>query len=500
MESFTSTVKSQAFHLDGLDAKSTMFSISICYWYENSARNSWDAFMPPKILECALYKTLEEFPILAGHLKTDASNRMYIDVDKNNLNMPLYRDTCCEVEYSTMQETGFNIHKLPVDMGSKCGVPAPSGLVGGKIVPAQFRIVRFKNNSGVLVYSRIAHYIIDGYGFTQFMNRWAEISRWMQQPQDAASAAPLPVRQYIYDRSFHSAYRTKETTALEPKVIESLTTRTMLSKWLAWVAPETRARIFKAISSATDSTCSYFHISSKQMEDIRTSVQKHAPEGIRYSMHEVFAAYLTIVVGQAKAKVSADWWSKPIPAAIRAIFGNSLGNPVDFVTGFDVNIRTRISHPDASRFMGNMAIGKSIVVPPELIQTEPTAEALSAIALRAHQAISTFDEQYAGQIGSLLDKEPDSYMWRTMCFFKGGSKLGISNQSRFAHYEVDFGAGIPSMVRHVPYLYTGGVFIMPANPTVGGYELEFNLSPAVEATLVRNNNWMKLVDRYDSYL
>ncbi|KAJ1786763.1 hypothetical protein LPJ59_005862, partial [Coemansia sp. RSA 2399] len=447
MESFTSTVKSQVFYLDGFDAKGTIASISICYWYENSARSSWDAFMPPRTLECALYKTLEEFPILAGYLKTDASNRMYIDVDKDNLNMPVYTDTCCEVEYSTMQESGFNIHELPIDMGSRRGIPVPSGLVGGRIVPAQFRIVRFKNNSGVLVYSRISHYITDGYGYTQFMNRWAEVSRWMQQPQDA-NAAPLPERQYIHDRAFHAAYRTKQTTALEPKVIDSLTTRTMFSRWLAWVTPETRARIFKAISNATDNTCSYFHISSKQMEDIRTSVQKHAPEGIRYSMHDIFTAYVTIVVGQAKEKVSTDWWSKPIPAAIRAIFGNRLGKPVDFEPGSDVNTRTRLSHPDANRFMGNMAIGKSIAVPPEQFQTEPTAEALSTIALSVHQAISTVDEQYASQIGYLLDKEPDSYMWSTFCSTKSGNKIAISNQSRFAHYSVDFGAGIPSMVRH----------------------------------------------------
>ncbi|KAJ2398597.1 hypothetical protein GGI23_003148, partial [Coemansia sp. RSA 2559] len=450
MESFTSTVKSQAFYLDGFDAKGSIISVSICYWYENSARSSWDAFMPPKILERALYKTLEEFPILAGHLKTDASNRMYIDVDKDNLNLPVYTDTCCEVEYSTMQESGFNIHKLPVDMGSKCGVPAPSGLVGGKIVPAQFRIVRFKNNSGVLVYARIAHYIVDGYGYTQFMNRWAEISRWMQQPQDA-SAAPLPVRQYIHDRSFHAAYRTKQTTALEPKVIKSLTTKTMLSRWLARVAPETRARIFKAISCATDNTSSFFHVSSKQMEDIRTSVQKHAPEGVRYSMNDIITAYLTIVVGQAKAKVSTDRWSKPIPAAIRAIFGNSPRKPVDFVVGTFVNIRTRLSHPDANSFMGSMINKESIVVPPELIQTEPTAETLSMIALKMRQAISTVDEQYAGQIGYLWDKDPDSYMWAVMRSVKGRNKLAISNQSKFAHYDVDFGACIPSMVRHTPH-------------------------------------------------
>ncbi|KAJ2841852.1 hypothetical protein GGI22_007751, partial [Coemansia erecta] len=199
------------------------------------------------------------------------------------------------------------------------------------------------------------------------------------------------------------------------------------------------------------------------------------------------------------AKVSADWWSKPIPAAIRAIFGNRLGKPVDFEPSSDVNTRPRLSHPNATRFMGNMAIGKSIVVPPELIQTGPTAETLSAIALSMHQAISAVDEQYVGQLGSLVDKEPDSYMWSTLCCFKSGSKLAISNQSRFAHYEVDFGAGIPSMVRHVPYPLTNGAFIMPANPSIGGYELEFNLPRAVDANLVRDNNWMKLVDRYDSY-
>ncbi|KAJ2400650.1 hypothetical protein GGI23_001903 [Coemansia sp. RSA 2559] len=499
MESFTSTVKSQTFYLDGLDNSATPLSISICYWYENSARNSWDAFMPPKILECAFYKTLEEFPTIAGHLKADAKNRIYIDVDKDDLNMPVYTDTCCELEYSMMQESGFNIHKLPIDLSSEYGVPAPSRLVGGRIIPAQFRVIRFKNNGGVLVYARIAHYITDGYGYTQFMNRWAEVSRRMQQPQDA-NAAPLPERQYIHDRSFHAAYRPKQITSLEPKVLESLTTRTMFSRWLAWVAPKTRARVFKVISGATDSTSSFFHVSSKQMEDIRMSAQKHAPEGVRYSMNDIITAYLSIVVGQAKAKVSADWWSKPIPAAIRAIFGNSLGRPVDLITSAAVNTRTRLSHPDARSFMGNMVIGQSIVVPPELIQTGPTAEALSAIALRMRQAISTADEQYAGQVGTLLDKETDSYMWSVLCYVRTGSKLVLSNQSRFAHYDVDFGAGIPSMVRHAPHAFTDVVFIMPANPSIGGYELDFNFSPAVEANLVQNNNWMKMVDRYDTYL
>ncbi|KAJ2532032.1 hypothetical protein EV175_007180, partial [Coemansia sp. RSA 1933] len=136
-------------------------------------------------MERSFYKTLEEFPILSGRLKADSSNRLYVDIDKDNLNMPAYTDTCCDLEYSTLRDSGFNIHKLPIDLRNESGVPVPSGLFSGDITPAHFRIIRFMDNRGVLVYAHIAHYNTDGYGYSQFMNRWAEISRWMQQPQDA---------------------------------------------------------------------------------------------------------------------------------------------------------------------------------------------------------------------------------------------------------------------------------------------------------------------------
>ncbi|KAJ2550120.1 hypothetical protein EV175_004185 [Coemansia sp. RSA 1933] len=451
-------------------------------------------------MERSFYKTLEEFPIISGRLKADSTNRLYVDIDKDDLNMPAYTDTCCDLEYSTLRDSGFNIHKLPIDLSKEYGVPVPSGMFSGDITPAHFRIIRFKNNSGVLVYAQIAHYNTDGYGYSRFMNRWAEISRWMQQPQDA-NATPLPERQFIHDRSIHNGYRSNQTTCLEEEEIKAFTTSTAFTRWLSWITPAKRGRIFKTISSLTNSKCCFFHVSAKTIEDLRTSVQKHAPEGIRYSINDIITAYLTIAVGQAWVDARSKWWKKPMTSAIRALSGNRLGKPADLTVSTSINLRWRLSNPDANFYMGHMVACKAITVPQKLIHVEPTDESLSELALKIHQAVSSADERFAGQAGHLLNKKgSDSYAWLMWCGATARSELVVSNQSRFAHYEVDFGAGAPSMVRHAPHPYTNCFYVMPANPkTGGGYILEMNISPAMEAHLVKNNNWMELVDSYHSW-
>ncbi|KAJ1727697.1 Replication factor A protein 1, partial [Coemansia sp. Benny D160-2] len=351
-------------YLDFTDAGLFPFSVSIGYWYENtiaatttgsSSSSSVDDFMPANVLEQAFYKTLQEFPIFAGQLKTADSGRHYVEVDKDNLNMPVYTDTHCDLEYSVMCKSGFNLYKLPMDLNNESGVPIPSSLVGGKIVPAYFRIFRFRNNSGVLVYASIAHYITDGYGYSKFMNRWAESAKWIQQQTQNDGGAPLVVRQYIHDRSFHDNYRSSETTELNTSIIESVTASSgWFAKTLAWLSPETRGRIFKNLSNATNRSCSYFHVSSQTLEDLRTRVQACAPEGTRYTINDVVTAFLVIVVGQAKEKASTEWWSRPVPRILRMLSLNRLGNPTGMEFIFNVNLRPRVDHPEANNYMGNM--------------------------------------------------------------------------------------------------------------------------------------------------
>ncbi|KAJ2519555.1 hypothetical protein H4217_002610 [Coemansia sp. RSA 1939] len=509
MNTFTNTVKSQTIWLDCLDAGSFPFSVSIGYWYENTAAttggsslsSSVDDFMPANVLEQAFYKTLQGFPILAGQLKTADSGRHYVEIDKDNLNMPVYTDTHCDLEYSTLSKSGFNMRKLPMDLNNESGVPIPSGLVGGKIVPAYFRIFRFKNNSGVLVYASIAHYITDGYGYSRFMNRWAETAKSMQQ-QSQNKTTPLVVRQYIHDRSFHNNYRSSETTALSASAVESVTAGGgWFAKSLAWLSPEARGRIFKTLSSATDRSCSYFHVSSQTLEDLRTRVQACAPEGTRYTINDVITAFLVIVVGQAKEKASTEWWNRPVPQILRTLSLNRLGNPAGLDFLVNVNLRPRIDHPEANNYMGNMTSVGSFAVTRDQIHQQPADETLSALALQVHQAIaSAANRDFIGQLGHLMNSKPEYCMWPTWSFATSSSKFVVSNQTRFNHYGMDFGAGIPSMVRHGPHAFTDNVYVMSNHPDTGGVIFEFKVPRNVEANLIRDNRWMKLVDRYDSYL
>ncbi|KAJ1801511.1 hypothetical protein LPJ59_000231 [Coemansia sp. RSA 2399] len=497
MDAFTSTVSSQIIRLDGLDGLPSIFSIPICYWYENSARSSWDNFMPPDLMERAFYKTLQEFPIFSGHLRADANSRMYVEIDKDDLNMPVYTDTCCDLDYSAMQEAGFNIQKLPVGLREEYRVPAPPGLVGGQIKSAHIRIVRFKDNSGVLVFATIAHYIFDGYGYTQFMNRWAEIARWMKHPEEA----PMPTHLYTQDRAIHTSYRSDQTTALDALTIDSLSTKTAYTKWLSWISPQTRGRYFRAMLGGSGHTCCFFHISSKTMQDLRTAVQTCAPpQGTRFTANDVITAYVTIVVAQAMEKASAEWWSKPVPATIRKVLGKSFGKSDEFAAIIYVNMRWRINQPNIDKYMGNMAFGRAVPLSKNDVRDDPTDKAVSTLAQKINQAILATDEQFVGQFGQMLDNEPDNFMRLIISTTKIKNKLMTSNQSRFPHYSVDFGSGIPSMVRHAPHAFTDLAYVMPAHPETGGYEIEFNLMPEVALHVIRDAAWMKLVDRYDLYL
>ncbi|KAJ2510047.1 hypothetical protein GGI11_005635, partial [Coemansia sp. RSA 2049] len=294
------------------------------YWYKNDNPNLSDEFMPPKLLQDAFYRALQGFPILAGHIKTDNYSHMYVDVDKDNLNMPVYTDTTCDMDYSDMEKIGFNLTKVPVDLYGTHGVPVPSKLSNGKIKSANIRILRFKNNSGVLVYSSIIHCVTDGYGYVHFMNRWAEVARWMQQQQqqsnDVDNKMQLTEHEYIHDRAIPNGLRSNKTTALSASEVNSiLNGSNVISRWIARLSPEKRGRLIKKWEEENDSTICFFHIPSKRIEDLRSSVQKHAPPDVKYTINDILTTYLGIVVAQAKQKAKTDKEGKSYDAAIRKL-------------------------------------------------------------------------------------------------------------------------------------------------------------------------------------
>ncbi|KAJ1727616.1 hypothetical protein LPJ72_005851 [Coemansia sp. Benny D160-2] len=149
--------------------------------------------------------------------------------------------------------------------------------------------------------------------------------------------------------------------------------------------------------------------------------------------------------------------------------------------------------------MGNMVQTGSISATRSQIHQAPEDETLSALALQIHQAtVLSTNKDFIGQLGHLMNSKPEYCMWPTWWFATGSKKFAVSNQSRFEHYGLDFGAGIPSMVRQGPHALTDNLYIMPDHPDTGGFVFEFMIPKDVETNLIRDNRWMRLVDRYGS--
>ncbi|KAJ2517374.1 hypothetical protein H4217_004005 [Coemansia sp. RSA 1939] len=162
-----------------------------------------------------------------------------------------------------------------------------------------------------------------------------------------------------------------------------------------------------------------------------------------------------------------------------------------------MNMRSQVNHPDAKNYMGNMVLIENTDFPYELIQKGPTEDVLSTLAPKIRRIASESHVEYYAQEGYLLDNRPDKYLYDMFFDPEYDDCLELSNHSRFAHYEVDFGSGIPELVRNAPDACNILAYIMPANPKVGGYNIELKLAPDVAAYVVQNTSWMKLVDTYE---
>ncbi|KAJ2740763.1 hypothetical protein GGI20_005629, partial [Coemansia sp. BCRC 34301] len=113
MEYFTANVEPQTIELAVLDTLSSFSNIPFIYHFENTAPDNRDAFMPTDVLRVAFYKTLLEFPILAGHLHMSSDGRASVVVERNNLNLPEYRESTCDIHFDQLKAASYNWDLFP---------------------------------------------------------------------------------------------------------------------------------------------------------------------------------------------------------------------------------------------------------------------------------------------------------------------------------------------------------------------------------------------------
>ncbi|KAJ2878055.1 hypothetical protein H4R27_005968, partial [Coemansia aciculifera] len=122
--------------------------------------------------------TLLDFPTLVGHLEMNGSGHARVVVDKNNLNLPEYLESQSSVHFRDLQASKFSWDAL--SRGVATTVSVTTANPDGTITLANVHVVRLQDNSGLALFINTTHAVFDGIGYCTFVNRWAEISKWVR--------------------------------------------------------------------------------------------------------------------------------------------------------------------------------------------------------------------------------------------------------------------------------------------------------------------------------
>ncbi|KAJ2815285.1 hypothetical protein FBU31_006981, partial [Coemansia sp. 'formosensis'] len=216
MDKLLRGIQPQTIELCTLDLISSLINMQFYFYYGNDATDS--EFMPTELLRESFYMTLLDFPALVGRLEVDGSQRAKIVVDKDNLNLPEFLVSQSSVHFRDLQASKFSWDALP-DGVATVG-PVTTANSNGEIKAANAHAVRLRDNSGVILFISAAHYVFDGTGYGEFINRWAELCRWMCS-DDATSKPPAYYCSYERSALFDSLPEGRK--ALDELTLEMIT-------------------------------------------------------------------------------------------------------------------------------------------------------------------------------------------------------------------------------------------------------------------------------------
>ncbi|KAI8318828.1 hypothetical protein GQ54DRAFT_320892 [Martensiomyces pterosporus] len=484
MEQFISTVKSQVIPLSTIDMLSGMLNTPYVIFYQNT--DAVDDFMPSEQLKTAFYLALQEFPILSGHLKQTGDGHFSIVVDKDNLNMPEYLESTSDTHYKDIKSAGFDKRAWPGGVVTTGSIMAPDA--NGIIKIANIHIVRLKGNSGLIMFLSIIHCVVDGFAYFAFLNHWAAVCKAMRSGDAEVSK---PVVEFNFDRSIVEQSLPTKRKQLDATMSSVFAQPSLLSRWLAWISPETRGSMLGFFTSLKRSETHVFHIADSTLETLRSSVREFVPEGVHLSDNDLLVALLSKTYAQAQRSAKergGNVFARALGSVGSAVLGRLFGAEEHQAAGMACDIRPRIGIADKN-YIGCPQIMPLISNSLDDLLTPTTAESLVDIASNVRKCVRSLDAPYVGTLIDKIEAMPSSFVQPTIYLAERPNSLLVSNQTRFRMFETDFGDGCQEWVAFIKET-PGFVILMPCPPPMKGVNVSMCVETSVLRELLVNEFWM----------
>ncbi|KAJ1899798.1 hypothetical protein LPJ66_001884 [Kickxella alabastrina] len=289
----------QTILLHPLDMLAGFINIPFIFYYENTLGS--DEFMPMRVMRDSLFTTLVGFPILVGRLQVESSGKTVVVVDENNLNIPEFKETQRDIHFDDLKSVGFSWSAMPQATVTVRAFAAAGDQ--GCIKLVNVHIVRLKDNSGVVLFVNVPHYIVDGIGYCAFINQWAKNST---QLQNGIPYSSVHAKSFDYDRQAVARCLFSSRSTLDDATYSMYTTERYLARWLAWLMTESRGSVLNAFIALDSIEAHVFHIRAASINSLHKSLCAEITGGLHISENDVITALLTMAVAQGEKQVEKN--------------------------------------------------------------------------------------------------------------------------------------------------------------------------------------------------
>ncbi|KAI9506118.1 hypothetical protein BX070DRAFT_232275 [Coemansia spiralis] len=409
------------------DARNGYAQPSTLHFFEN--KSSQQEFMPSAVLKETLYRALEEFPILTGHIYDTGGISRAILVEEGNLNTPTITESTSDVHFSALKKARFHWNAWPKDIATAGPVTTPEK--DGTIKLVTVHIVRLKGDSGIILFCSIPHYVLDGFGYYKFLSRWATLCRESCNNRPHDTASPEPPKIYVSDRALVDRClegRRRPLDIISKSVFEN---SGFIANTFARLPYKLQTRLTSAALNLNYGNAYYFHVSSEALN----------------RLHDMFSAHT-----DAESTSS----SPSSYALLTALFSLSItqamfpkGNSSCMVLNC-IHVHNLLDFGDSS-YIGNPMFAQPLFVSNKQLKPgDPELDFVEA-ARQIDEAINGIDISLMGEFCSTLEENPGAYASLALRVVIGEPMLTVIDERAYKAYSVDFGHGGPTWVSGLPW-------------------------------------------------
>ncbi|KAJ2742832.1 hypothetical protein GGI20_004196 [Coemansia sp. BCRC 34301] len=510
MDEFVSTVESQVIGLHPLDTQAAFLNIPYHFFFGNP--NKAVDFMPSNAIRVAFYRALKQFPILTGYLRAENQYQTSIVIDRNDLNMPEYVESQSDTHFSTLQSANFHHSSWPKGL-TRVGAITMAG-EGGRIRLANVHVVRLRDNSGVIIFINIPHYVVDGTGFFSFVELWGKHCVALRSG-DQAMALKAAQLEYCFDRSLIARHLPAERKPLGKETLHVYTGRNLVADWLAWLSPNTRSRLLSKAKISSGIASHTFRVSRSALDLLRKEVREHLadPSNGTVTDRYLLAAILSKVVASAHRSCreqDSNGAAALVLGAVKGVLGAVTGLVESGVRL--LCCRPRVAELDKSRYqslnllddvrhgldlvdkkyMGNGLIPHNSLCPLDVLETPLDAKSLAKAVDLVRPIYESADAALVASFVDLLASNPKCFTRPMVYLSTHPESLVVTSEMEFKLYASDFGNGPPEWVCTIPSFVANFAGLLPSPPSSTDIVANITMKEHVMKHIMRNKFWREL--------